>query len=255
MKAVFKNANVLKNTTEMIKDVVSTASFDVFETGISIYAMDASHSSLVKFNLLEDVFTDFVCTTPVEFGIHLETFYKILKVANNKDILSIEYNSNDLSLHVSIVNNETNVKWSFQLKTMDIDCEKMSVPSIPAGWQIFLSHTELGNNLKTLCDFGDSIEIVCSTDNCITFETTSDIKNVHVVVPANCKWVQNNSFSIIGENVRNTFSSKFLKLYGDGRKFSDKIKFHLCQDFPLFIEYQIADKSTLTVIIAPYAKT
>lgn len=112
-EAVFKTAAVLKKVLDAIKEVVADATFDCSYTGIevqfftefkmimiflrcwisifcSFYQLEGlgnSHVAFVALKLKTDGFAKFRCDRNLALSMKLESLAKVLKCANNDDIL------------------------------------------------------------------------------------------------------------------------------------------------------------------------
>ena len=81
---------LLKKVLEAIKDLVTDANFDCSPTGFSLQAMDSSHVSLVAMQLRSDGFEHYRCDRNLNMGMNLTSMAKMLKCANNDDIITMK---------------------------------------------------------------------------------------------------------------------------------------------------------------------
>jgi proliferating cell nuclear antigen len=75
---------------EAIKDLVTEANLDCSPAGINLQAMDSSHVSLVAMNLKAEGFEHFRCDRAMSLGVNMASLSKILKCANNDDVITIK---------------------------------------------------------------------------------------------------------------------------------------------------------------------
>ena len=87
---------LLKKLIEAMKDLVTEANFDCDASGISLQAMDSSHVSLVAMQLKADGFEHYRCDRNMSIGMNLASLSKILKCANNDDVITLK--AEDVSL-------------------------------------------------------------------------------------------------------------------------------------------------------------
>ena len=81
---------MLKKLIEAVKDLVTEANFDCSATGIALQAMDSSHVSLVAMQLKADGFEHYRCDRDMSIGMNMASLSKILKCANNDDVITIK---------------------------------------------------------------------------------------------------------------------------------------------------------------------
>ena len=66
--------DVLKKIIESVKELVSEATLDCCESGISLQAMDSSHVSLVSLLLRSDGFETYRCDRNLSLGLNLQRY-------------------------------------------------------------------------------------------------------------------------------------------------------------------------------------
>jgi proliferating cell nuclear antigen len=66
--------------------------------------MDSAHVSLVSLQLNENGFEEFRCDKPMTLGINLVDFSKILKMANNNDVVTLKADEENSFLNILFEN-------------------------------------------------------------------------------------------------------------------------------------------------------
>ena len=94
---------ILKKVLDSIKDLVSEASWECTESGMSLQAMDTSHVSLVTVNLNSDGFRKFRCDRNMMLGMNLVNLAKILKCSSNDDKLTLQAGYSDDSDKIKLI--------------------------------------------------------------------------------------------------------------------------------------------------------
>merc|ERR1711937_51295 len=119
---------LLKKLVEAVKDLVTEANFDCDAQGISLQAMDSSHVSLVAMQLKADGFEHYRCDRSMSIGMNLASLSKILKCANNDDVITIK--AEDEAEVVTFMFESPNQEKisDFELKLMVIDSEHLGIP-------------------------------------------------------------------------------------------------------------------------------
>ncbi|KAJ0083453.1 hypothetical protein Patl1_31175 [Pistacia atlantica] len=112
--------SLLKKVLEAMKDLVNDANFECSAIGLSVQAMDSSHVSLVSMLLRSEGFERYQCDRNVSMGINLGNMSKMLKCADNDDIITIK--AEDCSDSVTFMFESPTQKISdFEMKLMDIN--------------------------------------------------------------------------------------------------------------------------------------
>ncbi|KAH0409505.1 hypothetical protein KCU90_g20808, partial [Aureobasidium melanogenum] len=90
LEARLEQANLLKKVVEAIKDLVQDCNFECNDSGVGLQAMDNSHVALVSMLLKADSFSPFRCDRNIALGINLVSLQKVLRAAQDKDILTLK---------------------------------------------------------------------------------------------------------------------------------------------------------------------
>ncbi len=80
---------MLKKLLDAVKDLVNDVNFDCTESGISMQAMDSSHVSLIALLLRASGFEHYRCDRAINLGLSITNLSKIIKTANNDDVLTL----------------------------------------------------------------------------------------------------------------------------------------------------------------------
>ncbi|KAK3066535.1 DNA polymerase delta processivity factor, partial [Coniosporium uncinatum] len=78
------------SVVDAIKDLVQDCNFDCNDSGIALQAMDNSHVALVSMMLKSESFSPFRCDRNIALGINLTSLTKVLRCAQNEDILTLK---------------------------------------------------------------------------------------------------------------------------------------------------------------------
>ena len=89
-EARIAQGSLLKKLIEAVKDLVTEANFDCSASGIALQAMDSSHVSLVAMQLKAEGFDHYRCDREMSIGMNMASLSKILKCANNDDIITLK---------------------------------------------------------------------------------------------------------------------------------------------------------------------
>ena len=92
-EAKLSEVSVLKKITEAIKDIINVVNIEASPRGLSFQAMDLSHVALVSLCLKPEGFQSFKADKNFVLGIKLSNLYKILKCADNTDIVTMDCES------------------------------------------------------------------------------------------------------------------------------------------------------------------
>lgn len=113
---------------EAIKDLVQDCNFDCNDSGVALQAMDNSHVALVSMMLKAEAFSPFRCDRNVALGVNLTSLTKVLRAAQNEDVLTMKAEDAPDSLNLVFESSDNDRISEYDLKLMDIDQEHLGIP-------------------------------------------------------------------------------------------------------------------------------
>ena len=113
---------------DAIKDLVQDCNFDCNDSGIALQAMDNSHVALVSMMLKAEGFSPFRCDRNIALGINLNSLTKVLRAAQNEDILTLKAEDAPDAVNLVFESSETDRLSEYDIKLMDIDQEHLGIP-------------------------------------------------------------------------------------------------------------------------------
>jgi proliferating cell nuclear antigen len=107
---------------------VQDCNFDCNDSGIALQAMDNSHVALVSMLLRAEGFSPYRCDRNIALGINLVSLTKVLRAAQNEDILTLKAEDSPDAVNLMFESAETDRLSEYDLKLMDIDQEHLAIP-------------------------------------------------------------------------------------------------------------------------------
>jgi proliferating cell nuclear antigen len=92
--------------------------------------MDNSHVALVSMLLRAEGFDPYRCDRNVALGINLNSFAKVLRSAQNDDIITIKAEDTPDTLNLVFESAKQERMSEYDVKLMDIDSEHMGIPDV-----------------------------------------------------------------------------------------------------------------------------
>lgn len=232
--------------------------------------MDNSHVALVSMMLKAESFSPYRCDRNVALGVNLTSLTKVLRAAQNEDILTLKAEDAPDVLNLVFENTDSDRLSEYDLKLMDIDQEHLGIPDTEYAATISLPSVEFRRicvDLMALSESGTSyllirvaisnsyfsaVSIETSKDG-IKFSCAGDIGNGAVTLRPNTnveKPDQNVEIELT-EPVALTFSLKYLVNFCKAAGLSKTVKLCLSNEVPLLVEYALAGSSYLRFYLAP----
>jgi len=90
--------------------------------------MDNSHVALVSMMLKSESFSPFRCDRNIALGINLTSLQKVLRCAQNEDILTLKAEDSPDVVNLVFESAENDRLSEYDIKLMDIDQEHLGIP-------------------------------------------------------------------------------------------------------------------------------
>merc|ERR1711990_983280 len=230
LEARIAQGSLLKKLIEAVKDLVTEANFDCSASGIALQAMDSSHVSLVAMQLKADGFEHYRCDRDMSIGMNMASLSKILKCANNDDVITIK--AEDDAEVVTFMFESPN-----QEKISD------SEVTMPSG--------EFQKICRDLTTFGDTATIAANKEG-VKFSVSGDMGTGNVTVRQNATAEKEQQTLIeLQEPVSLTFALRYLNFFTKATPMSEQVTLSLSKEVPLAVEYSVGEMGHLRYYLAP----
>ncbi|RAL63199.1 hypothetical protein DID88_004278 [Monilinia fructigena] len=252
LEARLEQADLLKKVVDAIKDLVQDCNFDCNDSGIALQAMDNSHVALVSMMLKAEGFSPYRCDRNVALGVNLTSLTKVLRAAQNEDILTIKAEDAPDVLNLVFESSESDRLSEYDLKLMDIDQEHLGIPDTEYAAVITMPSSEFKRICVDLMALSESVSIEATKDG-VKFHCNGDIGNGAVTLRSHSN-VDKPDLNVdieLTEPVSLTFSLKYLVNFCKAAGLSKSVKLCLSNEVPLLVEYQLAGSSYLRFYLAP----
>lgn len=163
---------------DAIKDLVQDCNFDCNDSGIALQAMDNSHVALVSMMLKADGFSPYRCDRNIALGVNLTSLTKVLRAAQNEDILTLKAEDAPDQLNLVFESAENDRISEYDLKLMDIDQEHLGIPETEYASTITMPAAEfrrICTDLLAMSESGLSIHLPSWTQSCFSWLMIADV--------------------------------------------------------------------------------
>ena len=226
--------------------------FDCNDSGIALQAMDNSHVALVSMMLKAEAFSPYRCDRNIALGVNLTSLTKVLRAAQNEDILTLKAEDAPDVLNLVFESSENDRISEYDLKLMDIDQEHLGIPETEYASTIAMPAAEFRRICTDLVAMSESVSIEASKDG-VKFACNGDIGNGAVTLRShtNVEKPELNVDIELTEPVSLTFSLKYLVNFCKAAALSNQVKICLSNEVPLLVEYNLSGSSYLRFYLAP----
>ncbi len=150
---------IVKILIELLQQIIITACFEFTETGIFLRMMDSHRKILVNVELKAEQFNLYEITKPVQVGINLIQFYKMLKSIKKKDSLMLFIEEEDPTRLQFYVHPQDNTRKTHS--TIQIQNIQNIVVDIPEGYPhpVIISSSEYQCTLKDMNNISNTLRV------------------------------------------------------------------------------------------------
>lgn len=118
--------------------------------------MDSSHVALVSMHLKAEGFSPYRCDRNIALGINLVSLTKVLRCAQNEDILTLKAEDAPDLLNLVFENSENDRISEYDIKLMDLDQEHLGIPETEYAATISMPSAEFQRICRDLIALSES---------------------------------------------------------------------------------------------------
>ncbi len=233
-------AEVLKTVLEAVQTLVDETKIHITPEGMSLKAVDPAHVAMVDLSLGKGAFTEYKADD-LEMGLDLDKLKDILKLAGSGDEIGLEYKEDTHRLIFRIGH--------ITRRMALVDTTNMADPKVPnlsLPCQVVLLASELQQGIKASEAISDHIALIAEGD---TFELVAEGDTDHVHLKLEGDELVKITAS---EKAKSLFSLDYFSNMAKVVKSGDSITLKLGTDYPVMIEFDIADGAGhITYLLAP----
>jgi len=244
-------AIVLKKIVEAIKDVVNSVNIDASPQGLAFQAMDLSHVALVTLSLRSEGFASYKADKSFPLGVKLQNLHKILKCADNADMVTMECEDEPQQLQFKFESQKQDRTTRLTLNLMQNDEDQLAIPETNYSSNITMPSSEFSRIVRELSQLSETVK-VRTTKKAIYFSVDGDIGKGEMELKENTSDKPTEKIEIdVDDEVEASFSLTFLNSFCKGGALSDSVRLLMSENTPLVVEYKIGDLGTLKYYLAP----
>lgn len=244
MKLTLEDSRYLKDSINVISELVNEVNFKVAKDRVELIAMDPANVAMVVFKLLSSAFTVYDVKGENYISVSLDSLKSILKRAKSTDVLSLELDEDKNRLIITLEGD--NVK-KFDIALIDTEDKEQKIPTLDFGVKIEMEPSLFNELVEDIGTVSDNI-ILKADKNKLIVNGEGSLSSAKIELNSG---KDANIISNTGDVVKAKYSIEYMKKIVKGSKLSDSVTLYFDRDYPLKVEYKIIDKLSLTMILAP----
>ena len=250
LEGKFAEASLLKKIVEAIKDSVKKCNFNCSEHGITVQAVDDSRVLLVSLLVSVSSFEEYRCDREVTLGVDLESFSKIIKTANNDDMLTLMADDSPDQL-VTVLEDPTKDRISeYSLKLIDFDSEFLQIEDMEYDAVVNMPSVDFAKLVRDLKTISESLRLVVTKDS-IKFTSEGENGSGSVVVKGSSENGDSSVSIHLDDPVDLTFGLKYLNDIVKASTLSTNVTIKMADKTPALFEFKMESGGYLRYYLAP----
>jgi len=243
MKLTLAEPRYLKESINVISELVAEAKFKINSNGLELVAMDPANVAMVIFKLLSSCFVEYNVEKEIELGINLNNFKQILKRSKGNDTLTLEF-GDDNKLTIVLKSNTTR---KFSIPVLELEDREQKVPELAFPVIIESYAHVLNEAIEDVGIISESISLICEQDK-LTVKGEGNMSRAQIEIKSDEDTKITNDDQ---DPVKSKYSIEYLKKMIGGSKISERITLLMDKDYPMRLDFKEVDKVQLSFILAP----
>lgn len=246
MRLVLTESRFLKDSINVISELVNEVTIKVGKNALELIAMDPANVAMVTFKLLSSSFAEYSVPKEIDLGINLENFKEILRRVKPTDTLILEL-SDKGRLNIQIKGENTR---TFHLSLIDVEEGDKRIPDLKFPIRIEMPTTLFDEAIEDMSIVADSVALTADNNKFI-LQAESKLNSARVeITPGDSIIIKSDKNKVLAK-----YSLEYLKKIVKGSKLSDTVVLHFDDEYPLKAEYRLKDRLELSFILAPRIST
>ena len=249
---------------EALKEILTDTNLIFDKSGIKLVATDNSQIVLVHMKLLAENFEFFHCEEKTRIGINMMNLFKLIKIMNNNETLSLFVEKCDKNrLGIKINNNDKKTQTLFKMNLLDISEDELSIPpakfeselTLPSiDTQLALPSGDFQKIIRDMSNIGENVEIK-SVETSLLLNCMGDFASQETILLETQEGLNYSKNASSTEPIQGIFSLKYLCLFTKCTNLCNLLHMYIKNDYPLVIKYDIANLGHIKLCLSPNSET
>lgn len=246
----------IKDIFETLKEILHDINIVWEQDCLKIISVNRNKTICVYLKLTADEISkngSYYCKTKRCTGIHVPTFYKLIKQISKNDTISITVNESEPNyLFIKLMNDKKDHHKELTYKLIEIGEEQIeTLPDIEFGCETVMLSNDFSKYIKDLSVFSCEMEITATRDE-ITLVSDGDFGKGKIIIPDDTGDTIIFSETEENEVIQSKFALKFLQMFTKATNLNQNLKLYICNyPEPLMIEYTIPNMGVLRFLLLP----
>jgi proliferating cell nuclear antigen len=235
---------------QSLKFCTSTISITFNNDNVFIQGMDKSHICLFEVNIQKAWFDEYIVDEPNTVSFDTNIFHLIISTKQESHNIIIHSTSGEDNINIDLESQEhTKGEFNkhFKIPLADYDYDEMNIPVVEYDAEFSISSKKICEITSQMLAFGTDLNIKCSEER-IDLVTDGIVGEMLVNIPID----DLNEYSIVeGDVIDLKYSLNYIAKMCLTNKLSSEVIFSISANYPMKINYDLGDDSSIVFYIAP----
>ena len=242
MKLVLAEPRLLKESMNIISELVNEVTLKIDQDKIELIAIDPANVAMIDFKLLSSAFVEYTVEKPEELAINLDHLKSVLKRAKPADTVTINLDNEKNRLKISL--NGATAR-EFNIPLINIEESEQKLPNLTFTSKINMASNRFDEAVVDMGVVAESVALIANGEK-FFIKSESNMRDAQVEIGSS------EETTIIAEEENTSkYSLEYLKKVSKASKLADSVSLEFGNDYPLKAEYKLLDKLKLAFILAP----
>ena len=248
------SAKLFKNIVNSTCDISKEQNFEFNEDGLQIQCMDSSHVSLFQCCINKKEFLTYNCDTAMIVGIYIPSLIKLLKLCDDKDLVSMNYIQDADQINIKFDNNENDShkrSMDFNLNLLNLDDTRLGIPEADFDAKFSMPSKEFKNLMNDIFQMSDVVGISIDSTSFKFAINSKSIGNGNISFVTNNTCPSKPVYLKFNKKIIQEFAVQYMVIFSKSYILSKQVVIQMSEDIPIQVTYNISDKSYITYYLAP----
>ena len=244
-----KNKSI-KDLFELLHDLINEGNLECSPNGIRMLNKSEDKSILVYLKLFNTSFEKYQCDTTKILGFNTEEMFKIIKLVENNETLTLYVSKDDENrLCVQRYNKEENIINTKSLTLYDIRIDDREIKEFDFDNVVVMPSHRFHKICREFSGFDDKVEII-SNNNTLYFKSNGERVRQELIISETEDGITYEKCGDKSAIYRGLFNLKYLVKFSKCANLCTNIILHLKNDYPLIIECEMKDFGLIRLCIS-----
>lgn len=239
MKFTLADSRLLRESVNVISELVNEVTFKLTKNGMELVAIDPANVAMIDFKLMAGAFAEYEAEKDTEISLNLDNLKAVLKRAKPEDSIAMSLEKGRMKVELVGDGRKT-----FNLSLIDYDREAQKLPSLKFNAKITMAASKFDDAISDMSVASDSVALV-SENGKFLMKSEGNLSDAKVEFP-------NASVSLGKEGeVIAKYAIEYLAKMSKASKLTEEVGVSYSNDYPLKLEYNVNGKLYLGFVLAP----